>query len=70
MKTVYSLAAGDLRQQNNLSHAPFREKFPLCLDNRGERMHGRRVAFPREVTTAEEARRVLVEMVREARAKE
>jgi len=34
----------------------------------GERTHGRRVAFLREVTNSEEARTVLVEMVREARA--
>ncbi len=33
----------------------------------GERTHGRRVAFLREVTNTDEARRVLVEMVREAR---
>jgi putative heme iron utilization protein len=42
--------------------------FQLRLQS-GERVHGRRVAFLREVTNTEEARRVLVEMVREARAK-
>jgi putative heme iron utilization protein len=41
--------------------------FHLRLQS-GERTHGRRVAFPREVTNTDEARRVLVEMVREARA--
>jgi putative heme iron utilization protein len=34
----------------------------------GDRIHGRRVAFPQEVRTSEEARRVLVEMVRQARS--
>jgi heme iron utilization protein len=34
----------------------------------GERVHGRRVAFPREVRSKEEARAVLVEMDREARS--
>ncbi len=34
----------------------------------GDRVHGRRVAFPREVRNTEEARTVLVEMVRQARA--
>jgi putative heme iron utilization protein len=33
----------------------------------GDRVHGRRVAFPREAATKDEARAVLVEMVREAR---
>jgi putative heme iron utilization protein len=41
--------------------------FQLRLES-GERIHGKRVAFLREVTTTEEARRVLVEMVREARS--
>jgi putative heme iron utilization protein len=34
----------------------------------GDRVHGRRVAFLREVTTSSEARTVLVEMTRQARA--
>jgi len=34
----------------------------------GDRVHGRRLAFLREVTTSGEARTVLVEMVRQARA--
>jgi putative heme iron utilization protein len=34
----------------------------------GDRVHGRRVAFLREVTTSGEARTVLVEMARQARA--
>jgi len=34
----------------------------------GDRVHGRRVAFLREVRNSEEARAVLVEMVRQARA--
>jgi putative heme iron utilization protein len=34
----------------------------------GDRVHGRRVAFLREVRNKEEARAVLVEMVREARS--
>jgi len=34
----------------------------------GERVFGRRVNFPREVTTSEEARKVFVEMVRAARS--
>ena len=34
----------------------------------GDRVYGRRVAFLREVTTSEEARMVLAEMVRQARA--
>jgi heme oxygenase (biliverdin-IX-beta and delta-forming) len=33
----------------------------------GERLHGVRLAFPREVTTAGDARAVLIEMLREAR---
>jgi putative heme iron utilization protein len=40
--------------------------FHLRLES-GERVHGRRVAFPREVTGSDEARKVLVEMVRQAR---
>jgi putative heme iron utilization protein len=36
----------------------------------GDRVHGRRIAFLREVTSSEEARAVLIEMVRQARAKE
>jgi hypothetical protein len=36
----------------------------------GDRIHGRRIAFLREVRTMEEARRVLVEMVRQARSGE
>jgi putative heme iron utilization protein len=34
----------------------------------GDRVHGRRVAFVREVKSSEEARTVLVEMVRQARS--
>jgi hypothetical protein len=34
----------------------------------GERVHGRRVAFLQEVMSSEDARSVLVEMVRQARA--
>ncbi|HTS27246.1 MAG TPA: DUF2470 domain-containing protein [Bryobacteraceae bacterium] len=34
----------------------------------GDRAHGCRVAFPREVTSTDEARKVFVEMVREARS--
>jgi putative heme iron utilization protein len=34
----------------------------------GDRVHGRRVAFPREAGNKDEARAVLVEMVREARS--
>jgi len=33
----------------------------------GERLHAARISFPREVTTAEECRSALIEMVREAR---
>lgn len=33
----------------------------------GDRIHGRRVAFPREVRSKDEARKVLVEMVKETR---
>jgi hypothetical protein len=33
----------------------------------GERIHGRRVNFSREVTSSDEARKVFVEMVRAAR---
>ena len=33
----------------------------------GERVHGRRIAFPREVTSTDEARRVFIEMVRAIR---
>jgi putative heme iron utilization protein len=36
----------------------------------GDRIHGRRVAFLREARTSEDARRVLVEMVRQARSSE
>jgi len=36
----------------------------------GDRVHGRRVAFLREATTSEAARAVLIEMVRQARARE
>ena len=36
----------------------------------GDRVHGRRVAFLREVTNSEDARNVLVEMVRQARSSE
>ena len=35
----------------------------------GDRAHGRRIAFPREVTNTGDVREVLVEMVREARKK-
>ena len=35
----------------------------------GDRVYGRRVAFLREVTTSDEARAVLVEMVRQTRAR-
>jgi putative heme iron utilization protein len=34
----------------------------------GDRVHGRRVAFPREVRNTEEARAIFIEMLREARA--
>jgi heme iron utilization protein len=34
----------------------------------GDRVHGRRIAFPREVGNKDQARAVLVEMVREARS--
>jgi putative heme iron utilization protein len=34
----------------------------------GDRVHGRRVAFPREVRNKEEARAIFVEMLREARS--
>jgi len=33
----------------------------------GERLHGARISFPREITTAEECRSALIEMVRGAR---
>ena len=33
----------------------------------GERLHGARISFPREVTTAEECRGALIEMIRDAR---
>ena len=33
----------------------------------GDRVFGRRVAFPREVRTGEETRAVFIEMVRQAR---
>ena len=33
----------------------------------GDRVHGRRIAFPREVTDHNEARAVLIEMVRACR---
>ena len=33
----------------------------------GERLHAARISFPREVTTAEECRSALIEMVRGAR---
>jgi putative heme iron utilization protein len=35
----------------------------------GDRLHGVRIAFPREIRTAGDARVVLIEMVREARAR-
>jgi putative heme iron utilization protein len=35
----------------------------------GGRVHSTRIAFPREVTTAQDSRQVLVEMLREARAR-
>ena len=41
--------------------------FQLRLKS-GDRIHGRRVAFLREVTSSEEARTVLIEMVRKARS--
>jgi len=34
----------------------------------GDRMHGRRIAFLREVKTTDDARGVLVEMLRQARS--
>jgi heme iron utilization protein len=34
----------------------------------GDRVHGRRVAFPREVRNTEEARAIFIEMLREARS--
>jgi hypothetical protein len=33
----------------------------------GERLHGARIAFPREVATAEACRAVLIEMIGRAR---
>ena len=33
----------------------------------GERLHGARISFPREIVTAEECRAVLIEMIRAAR---
>ena len=36
----------------------------------GDRLHGLRINFPRQVHTPLEARTVLVEMVRDARARE
>jgi len=33
----------------------------------GERLHAARISFPREVTTAEECRAALIEMIRVAR---
>jgi len=35
----------------------------------GDRLHGTRIAFPREVRTPEEVRAVLIEMLRGARAR-
>ena len=34
----------------------------------GDRVHGRRIAFPREARSKDEARKVLIEMVKEARS--
>jgi heme oxygenase (biliverdin-IX-beta and delta-forming) len=36
----------------------------------GDRVHAARIAFPRQVTSAEESRQILVEMLREARARD
>jgi hypothetical protein len=33
----------------------------------GERLHGARIAFPHEVTTPEQCRATLIEMIRNAR---
>jgi hypothetical protein len=42
--------------------------FKLRL-RRGERVHAARIPFPREITTAEQTRQVLIEMLRDARGR-
>lgn len=60
-------AAGENGAEEAVMTAVDRLGFHLRLRS-GERMHGARIAFPREVRGAEEVRTVLVEMVRAARS--
>ena len=57
--------AGDDPDEAKLT-AVDRLGFNLRLKS-GDRVHGRRVTFPREVTGPDEARGIFVEMVRQAR---
>jgi len=61
-----------LRHSSRLQSGQFenidRRGFHLRL--KGDRIHGRRVAFLREVRDAEDARAVFVEMVRQAKSPE
>ena len=61
-------AAGETEAQAATMTAVDRLGFHLRLES-GPRVHGARIAFPREVHDALEVRAVLVEMVRAARAK-
>jgi hypothetical protein len=59
-------AAGETGAEAATMTAVDRLGFHLRLQS-GERVHGARIAFPREVRNTGEARAVLVEMVRAAR---
>ena len=44
------------------------DRLGFCVQvQSGERLHGARISFPREIVTAEECRAVLIEMIRAAR---
>jgi putative heme iron utilization protein len=68
LKLIARFYAGEVAEEATMT-AVDRLGFHLRLQS-GERVHGRRVAFLREVSTSDEARSVLVEMVRQARSSE
>lgn len=65
---TYARAAGEAADEARMIGVD-RLGFKLRL-TAGDRRWSARIAFPREVTTADDTRRVLIEMLRDARARE
>jgi putative heme iron utilization protein len=68
LRMIAAHFAGEASEEATMT-AVDRLGFHLRLKS-GDRVHGERIAFPHEVRTTEDARKVFVEMVRQARSSE